>query len=82
MHNTLVSTDSVGYEHYIELHNKMQVSSRVRYSLWQALADVGGFHDGLFLIVRFLIAPIAATFFHREILRKDLIETKLSKEER
>ena len=82
VHDSLVSTDSTDYEHVFELDNKMQVSSRVRYSLWQALGDIGGFHDGLFMVVRFLIAPIAATFFHKEILQKDLTETKLTNRER
>ena len=82
VHNSLVSTDSTDYEHVFELDNKMKVSSRVRYSLWQALGDIGGFHDGLFMVVRFLLAPIAATFFHKDLLQKDLTETKLTKRER
>ena len=40
-----------------------QVNIRVRYSFWDALSDVGGFHDGLCLLVRLFMGPLAANFF-------------------
>ena len=41
----------------------------VRLSFWQALSDLGGFHDGIYVLVRAFIAPIAASLFHAELVR-------------
>ena len=39
-----------------------------------ALADVGGFHDGIKLILSIFLAPIAATFFENDLLKGNLYE--------
>ena len=39
-----------------------------------ALADVGGFHDGISLILSLFLAPIAATFFENDLLKGKLYE--------
>ena len=48
----------------------MQIESRTRYNIWDLLADVGGFYDGLFLVIGILYAPFGliafkADFFNR-----------------
>ena len=48
------------------------VGKRVRYSYWDALADVGGLHDGLSLIVKLLIAPLASTYFSHDLVRNSM----------
>ena len=35
----------------IKLDDKIKSLSRVRYNIWDLLADVGGFNDGLVLIL-------------------------------
>ena len=47
----------------------MQVMQRVRYNFWQALADVGGFHDGLKLLVSLFIAPVSSILFENDLLK-------------
>ena len=44
-----------------------------------ALGDVGGFHDGLYLIFSFLLGPIAATLFENELMRGNLFKLGLNK---
>ena len=39
-----------------------------------ALGDVGGFHDGLFLIFSTLLSPIVATLFENELMRDSLFK--------
>ena len=39
-----------------------------------ALSDVGGFHDGIALILKIFLAPIAATLFENDILKGNLYE--------
>lgn len=56
----------------------MQILTRVRYNFWMLLADVGGFHDGLRLLVSFLLAPITAIFFENDMLRSNLFEESLT----
>ena len=41
----------------------------VRLSVWQALSDLGGFYDGIFVLVKAFIAPVAATLFHTELVK-------------
>ena len=57
-----------GYYRNFLLSVDYQEHKRVRYNFWDALGDVGGFHDGLVLLIRILLGPFAA---HRFIL--DLI---------
>ena len=38
--------------------------SRQRLSFWQALGDIGGFHDGLVLLVKLFMVPLSANFFN------------------
>ena len=70
------------YFHYITLDNSLQVEKRIRYSLWTALSDVGGFHDGLKLVLDLVMAPMAATFFENEILRDKLFSLPLSRKQK
>ena len=39
-----------------------------------ALADVGGFNDGVKLILSLFLTPIAATLFENDILKGNLYE--------
>jgi len=41
----------------------MQNFSRQRYSCWAALGDIGGFHDGLILIVSIFMGSISSSSF-------------------
>ena len=41
---------------------------RVRYNFWDALGDIGGFHDGLILFIRILMGPFAAHSFIMELI--------------
>lgn len=63
----------------------MQIGQRVRYNLWQALADIGGIHDGLGIIAKALIGPFVANLFHYDLVKKsrqDLSKSKSLKQMR
>ena len=47
----------------------MQQMATVRLSFWQALSDLGGFHDGIYVLVKAFIAPIAASLFQSELVK-------------
>ena len=49
------------------LDGKNLIQQRVRYGIWQALSDIGGFYDGLGLIIGYLVSHIAATKFLLEL---------------
>ena len=53
----------------------MQVDKRVRYNLWMTMADVGGFHDGIYLIFSQFIGPIVAIFYENDLLQNNLRES-------
>ena len=57
----------------------MQDQSRVRYSFWKALGDIGGLSDGLYLIFQVLIGPVVAAYFERDLLKDSYIDPKQSK---
>ena len=42
----------------------------MRYSFWDALGDVGGFHDGLVLLINFFIGPFTARGFFFDLVKK------------
>ena len=58
------------YIHYFVLDVDFIEEKRVRYSLWSVLGDVGGFHDGLVLLIRIMIAPFAAYNFFFDLIKK------------
>lgn len=70
----------MAYSHYFLMDSHMQDQSRVRYSFWKALGDIGGLSDGLYLIFRVLIGPIVAAYFERDLLNDSYIDPKQSKE--
>ena len=47
----------------LQLSNDMEVAERKRYSWWQLLGDIGGFHDGLVLLIKFFMASYSAAMF-------------------
>ena len=50
------------------------VNQRVRYSFWELLGDVGGFHDGLFLVVAIVYAPFSAFAFTLDFVRGSAVD--------
>ena len=53
----------------------MKLMTRRRYSLWNAFTEIGGFHDGLKLILKTFVAPLVATMFELELLDGALISS-------
>ena len=43
-----------------------------------ALADIGGFYDGMRLLLMFFMAPISAVFFENDILKNNLFAQDLT----
>ena len=60
------------YQHYFYVDDKIQVVKRIRYNFWMALGDIGGFYDGLRLVLTFFMAPIAALFFENDLLKNTI----------
>ena len=50
-----------------ELDGKTKIQQRIRFGVWQALGEIGGFYDGLGLIFGTVIRQLAATKFLIEI---------------
>ena len=61
-------------KHMFELSNRIKIQQRVRYGVWQALGDVGGFYDGLDLIFGSIISQYAATKFLMSLFRGLLVD--------
>lgn len=56
--------------------------SRTRLSFWTALGEIGGFYDGLSLLVKIFMGPLSSAFFYTEFLGRGRYEERLSKNER
>lgn len=41
----------------------MKIMERKRYTFWDVLGDIGGFHDGVILVLYFMMAPYSAKAF-------------------
>ena len=44
------------------------------------LGDIGGFYDGLRMIILYFMAPTAAIFFENDLLRNNLYSQSLTKD--
>ena len=51
----------------------------MRYNLWMALSDVGGFHDGIFIIMSLFMVPLSSAIFHYDLTKNNLFEQKEKK---
>ena len=43
-------------------------SQRTRYNFWMALGDIGGFHDGMNLLIGIFMGPISAALFFQSFV--------------
>ena len=51
------------YWHLCRIDTQKQIIKRNRLDLWEVLSDIGGFHDGLFILTSILLNPFSACFF-------------------
>ena len=70
------------YETEFTISNELQIEKRIRYNFWMALADIGGFHDGLFLVLSLFMSPYAATLFENDLMRGNLFNWSLNQKKR
>ena len=52
----------------MELGNRIHTEKRIRYSIWNLVADVGGFSDGIYLILRIFMTAYSAMAFKTNFL--------------
>ena len=52
----------------------IHIRKRIRYNFWMALADVGGMHDGFFLILGLIVGPFSAISFENDLLKGKLFK--------
>ncbi len=52
----------------------MFIEARTKYNIWDLLGDVGGFNDGLFLVVSLLMAPISQLSFVTDYLNDQIVD--------
>ena len=50
----------------------IEYNQRKRYSFWQALGDIGGFTDGIRLLVQVFMGPLTGVLFMKDALRDRL----------
>ena len=65
------------YLNEFSISNEVQIEKRIRYNFWMALGDIGGFHDGLFLVLSLFMSPYAATLFENDLMRGNLFNWSL-----
>mmetsp|Transcript_25843 Transcript_25843/g.34559 ORF Transcript_25843/g.34559 Transcript_25843/m.34559 type:complete len:213 (+) Transcript_25843:929-1567(+) len=58
----------------------MHVQKRVRYTYWDVLGDVGGFHDGLLLLLGLVMGPASANHFQNDLVSGGLRDSARSME--
>ena len=60
------------YQYNFVVDNNTQVVKRIRYNVWMALGDIGGFYDGLRLVLLLFMGPLSAFFFQKDLLKDNL----------
>ena len=53
----------------ILLSNDMLIMERKRYNFWDALGDIGGFNDGLVLLLQIFMGKYSALMFESSIVQ-------------
>ena len=53
----------------LRLDIEKQMVKRSRLDFLQLIEKVGGFHDGLVLLIGALLVPLAANYFHRDFVQ-------------
>ena len=76
------SVHDTAYTVEFRVSNDRKVIQRSRYSFWQALGDIGGFHDGLCLIIGLLLEPLSATLFKKDLVKDSVREEKHTADQR
>lgn len=66
---TPIGESSASFKHAFKIDNKVQVEKRIRYNFWTALSDIGGFHDGIRLLMNIFVAPIAYIAFQNDVMK-------------
>ncbi len=61
--------------HFV-ISNDKQLNQRTRYSFWQFVGDIGGFHDGLKLLVDMFFAPFVSFSFATDFVKKGVYSSK------
>lgn len=52
------------------LSNDMLIMERKRYTFWDALGDIGGFHDGLVLLIQaLLMSRYSSSMFEHSVVQ-------------
>ena len=62
-----------------ELDNKKTQIQRQRYTFWAALGDIGGFYDGLNLLISIFLAPLSSALFFNDLVKGSVFTKKSSK---
>ena len=70
------------YENEFTISNELQIEKRIRYNFWMALADIGGFHDGLFLVLSLFMSPFAAKLFDNDLMRGNVFNWSLNRKKK
>ena len=61
-----------------EVDNKMRKIQRQRYSFWAALGDIGGFYDGLNLLISSFLDPFSSALFFNDLVKGSVFTQKSS----
>ena len=56
------------YIHWIEIDSQVQIMKRIRFNFWIALAEIGGFRDGLVMLVHFITTTTMVTLFENDLI--------------
>ena len=58
------------------------MTNRTRYNVWDLLADVGGFNDGLLLVAKILFSSYSAWLFKKDLLGEIRIDSDSKESEK
>lgn len=64
-----IDADLKGFLSFTISNEKVQ-TQRTRYGFWQLISDVGGFHDGLKLLVNIFFTPLFSLSFASDFVDK------------
>ena len=59
----------------LDLGSRLYIERLIRYSIWDLLADVGGFNDGIILVCKVFMSGYSAIAFKTEFFNRSSYDT-------
>ena len=82
LNGNTTSIKGAQFVHEFHLDTNIQILKRSQVNFWEFISEIGGYHDGLCLIVGLAVRAWSASYFEHDLVRDSWQARKDSKKQR